>query len=111
MTVWRDGDLSESTTARKGGGHARGVEDQPDPIDVEVRIEWTDGSEEWLSGRAHRWSKSHVFVRFQDPRSLSGLVRSELVMCGACSRQRPVRVRILAGAIAASLGNAVRARK
>ena len=30
----------------KAGGHARGIEDQPDPIDVEVRIEWAD----WGSG-------------------------------------------------------------
>ena len=66
----------------KAGGHARGIEDQPEPIDVEVRIEWPDDGEEWLQDRAHRWTKSHVFVRFQDPRSLTGFV---------CVRARDVR--------------------
>ena len=56
----------------KSGGHARGIEDQPTPIDVEVRIEWAQDGEEWLSGRAHRWTKSHVFVRFRDNRSATG---------------------------------------
>jgi hypothetical protein len=58
----------------KAGGHARGIEDQPEPIDVEVRIEWATDGEEWLHGRAHRWTKSHVFVRFLDPRSLTEFV-------------------------------------
>jgi hypothetical protein len=58
----------------KAGGHARGIEDQPSPIDVEVRIEWAQDGEEWLAGRAHRWTNSHVFVRFKDPRSLTGFV-------------------------------------
>ena len=58
----------------KAGEHARGIEDQPDPIDVEVRVEWADDGEEWLLGRAHRWTASHVFVRFRDPRSLTGFV-------------------------------------
>jgi hypothetical protein len=58
----------------KAGGHARGIEDQPELIEVEVRIEWTDDGEEWLSGRATRWTKSHVFVRFQDVRSATGFV-------------------------------------
>ena len=49
----------------KAGGHARGIEDQPEPIEVEVRIEWADDGEEWLRGQAARWTKSHVFVRFQ----------------------------------------------
>ena len=52
----------------------RGVEDQPVPIDVEVRIEWADDGEEWLQGRAWRWTRSHVFVRFLDSRSLTGFV-------------------------------------
>ena len=52
----------------KAGEHARGIEDQPDPIDVEVRVERADDGEEWLPGRATRWTSSHVFVRFQDPR-------------------------------------------
>jgi hypothetical protein len=56
----------------KAGGHARGIEDQPEPIDVEVRIEWAVDGEVWLRGRAHRWTKSHVFVRFQDARSATG---------------------------------------
>ena len=58
----------------QAGGHARGIEDQSEPIDVEVRIEWADDGEEWLHGRAHRWTKSHVFVRFLDPRSATGFV-------------------------------------
>ena len=58
----------------KAGGHARGIEDQPGPIDVEVRIEWAQDGEEWLSGRAHRWTSSHVFVRFQDARSATEFV-------------------------------------
>ncbi len=58
----------------KAGGHARGIEDQPSPIDVEVRIEWATDGEQWLPGKAHRWTKSHVFVRFQDPRSATGCV-------------------------------------
>ena len=66
----------------KAGGHARGIEDQPEPIDVEVRIEWADDGEEWLSGRAHRWTKSHVFVRFQDPRSATGSCGFELGTSG-----------------------------
>jgi hypothetical protein len=58
----------------EAGEHARGIEDQPGPIDVEVHIEWSDDGEEWLSGRAHRWTASRVFVRFRDPRSLTGFV-------------------------------------
>ena len=58
----------------RAGEHARGIEDQPEPIDVEVRIEWADDGEEWLPGRAHRWTASHVFVRFEDSRSLTGFV-------------------------------------
>lgn len=47
----------------KAGGHARAaIEDQPHPIDVEVRIEWVQDGEEWLRGRAHRWTKSHVLT-------------------------------------------------
>ena len=67
--------LNESWPLRdETGEHARGIVDQPEPIDVEVRIEWADGGEEWLRGRAHRWTKSHVFVRFQDSRSATGFV-------------------------------------
>jgi hypothetical protein len=63
------------------GEHARGIEDQPEPIDVEARIEWAADGEEWLAGRAHRWTRSHVFVRFQDarskaPRTLGGMRRA-----------------------------------
>ncbi len=47
----------------KAGEHARGIEDQPDPIDVEVRVEWADDGEECLPGRAHRWTAPHVFGR------------------------------------------------
>lgn len=58
----------------KAGGHARGIEDQSEPIDVEVRVEWSVDGEEWLPGSASRWTASHVFVRFQDSRSLTGFV-------------------------------------
>jgi hypothetical protein len=58
----------------KAGGHARGIEGQPQPIDVEVRIEWADDDEEWLLGSGSRWTASHVFVRFQDARSQTGFV-------------------------------------
>jgi hypothetical protein len=56
------------------GGHARGIEDPPEPIEVEVRIEWTDDGEEWLRGQATRWTRSHMFVRFQDSRPATGFV-------------------------------------
>jgi hypothetical protein len=39
------------------GAHARGIEDQPNPVDVEVRVEWAGDGEEWLRGRAHPWTK------------------------------------------------------
>lgn len=67
--------LNESWPLRdKDGGHARGIEDQPSPIDVDVRIEWAQDGEEWIPGSASRWTRSHVFVRFQDVRSLTGFV-------------------------------------
>lgn len=56
------------------GAHARGIEDQPETIDVEVRIEWATDGEEWIAGTATRWTRSHAFVRFQDPRSATGFV-------------------------------------
>lgn len=56
----------------KADGHARGIEDEPHPIDVEVHIERARAGEEWLRGRAHRSTRSHVFVRFQDARSGTG---------------------------------------
>jgi hypothetical protein len=56
------------------GGHARGIEDKPHPIDVEVRIEWAFDGQEWLIGQVTRWTSSHVFVRFVDARSLTGFV-------------------------------------
>lgn len=59
---------------KTGEEHARGIEDQPTPIDVEVRIEWARDGEEWIVGTAWRWTASHVFVRFEDPRSLIGFV-------------------------------------
>ncbi len=43
-------------------------------VEVEVRIEWSDDGEEWIRGRAWRWTRSHVFVRFMDQRSLTGFV-------------------------------------
>ena len=67
--------LNESWPLKdKTGGHARDIPDQPNPIDVEVRIEWADDGEEWLAGRAHRWTSFHVLVRFQDSRSATGFV-------------------------------------
>ncbi|MGI9085373.1 MAG: hypothetical protein ACR2FE_08755 [Aeromicrobium sp.] len=58
----------------KAGGHARGIEDQPNPIAVEVLIEWATDGEEWLAGSATRWTASHVFVRISDTRSLTRFV-------------------------------------
>lgn len=68
--------LNESWPLKgKSGGHARGIEDRPDAIDVEVRVEWAEDGEEWIAGsRATRWTNSHVFVRFEDSRSPTGFV-------------------------------------
>jgi hypothetical protein len=41
---------------------------------VEVRIEWSTDGEEWITGTATRWTASHVFIRFEDPRKLTGFV-------------------------------------
>lgn len=63
--------LNESwpLTDRDGKTHARGIPDQ-DRIDVEVRIVWERDGEQWVAGRATRWTASHVFVRVRDPRLL-----------------------------------------
>jgi hypothetical protein len=58
----------------KTGGHAHGSEDRPNPIDVEVRIEWASDGEEWIAGSATRWTNSRVFVRFADRRALTSFV-------------------------------------
>ena len=72
---WHAGGLNESwPLSDKAGGTLAASRTQPTPIGVEVRIEWAQDGEEWLHGRAHRRTKSHAFVRFQDPRSLTGCV-------------------------------------
>ena len=52
----------------KNGRHARGIDDQPAPIDVTVRVLWPDETEELLPARATRWNKTHVFCIVSDPR-------------------------------------------
>jgi hypothetical protein len=52
----------------KNGWHARGIDDQPKPIEVTVRILWPDETEELLQALAIRWNKSHVFCVVSDPR-------------------------------------------
>jgi hypothetical protein len=70
----------------KSGGHARGIEDRPNPLDVEVRIEWADGGEEWIAGSATRGRARTVFVRFQHSvRPVSGLAVADRVRVGSCS--------------------------
>lgn len=36
-------------------------------IPVWVRVVWEDDGEEWVSGKAARWDRQHVFVWFADP--------------------------------------------
>lgn len=55
--------LNESWPLRdKAGQHARGIPDQPHPIPVEVRVVLENDGEHWMTGRAQRWTKTHVFV-------------------------------------------------
>lgn len=90
----------------KAGGHARGIEDQPEPIDVEVRIEWADDGEEWLPGRAHRWTSSHVFVRFQDVAVVDGVCVGSGSGCAASlsRHERTPHDRAVLGSRARPLG-------
>lgn len=50
------------------GFHARGIPDQPHPISVRARIVWEHDGEEWITGRATRWTYTSVLVAFADPR-------------------------------------------
>lgn len=50
------------------GWHARGINDQANPIEVFVRVVWSDGAEELLLASAIRWNDSHVFCEVEDPR-------------------------------------------
>ena len=52
----------------KNGWHARGIEDQRNPIEVNVRVLWPDETDELLPARATRWNKSHVFCVVSDRR-------------------------------------------
>lgn len=48
--------------------NARVIRDQAQPIPVRARIVWERDGEEWIEGRAVRWTRSHVFVAFGDER-------------------------------------------
>lgn len=39
-----------------------------EPIDVQVRIVWAVDGEQWIDGRAVRWTGRHVYVEFDDRR-------------------------------------------
>ena len=55
--------LNEAWPLRdRDGRHARGIPDQPHPIDVDVRLELATDGEQWLPGRAQRWTRTHVYV-------------------------------------------------
>ncbi|MGH3482288.1 MAG: hypothetical protein ACRDPQ_03550 [Nocardioidaceae bacterium] len=58
----------------KGGPHARGIPDQPEPINVRVRLVWEHDGEEWIDGTARRWTHAAVCVTFGDPRLLTNAV-------------------------------------
>lgn len=47
--------------------YPRAVRAAPDPIQVEVRLEWED-REEWCAGRAIRWTRTVVCVAVWHPR-------------------------------------------
>ena len=51
------------------GFHARGIPDQPHPITVRARVIWEKDGEEWITGRATRWTQTSVFVVLADSRS------------------------------------------
>jgi hypothetical protein len=50
------------------GQHARGINDQPHPIDVTVRVVLEHDGEVFLPGQAVRWNRSHVYVTVSDER-------------------------------------------
>jgi hypothetical protein len=59
----------------KGQRHARGVPDQKNPIPVRVRVVWQRDGEQWIEeAMARRWTKTAVFVTFDDERlQISGV--------------------------------------
>lgn len=50
------------------GPHARGIPDQPNPIPVRARIVWEGDGEQWIEGKAGRWTRNAVFVALDDER-------------------------------------------
>jgi hypothetical protein len=58
-----------------GQRHARGVPDHKNPIQVRVRIVWERDGEEWIEEAiARRWTKTAVYVTFDDDRlQISGV--------------------------------------
>jgi hypothetical protein len=60
---------------RRGQLHARDVPDQRNPIPVRVRVVWDRDGEEWIDqGMARRWTRTSVYVTFDDERlQLSGV--------------------------------------
>jgi hypothetical protein len=49
------------------GFHAHGIPDQPHPVTVRARLVREHDGEEWISGRATRWTDTSVLVVFADP--------------------------------------------
>lgn len=52
----------------KQGHHARGIPDQPQPINVTVRLELDKAGEVHVDALAVRWNNSHVYIQTNDPR-------------------------------------------
>jgi len=49
------------------GETARYLPEQ-DRIEVEARVVWPDGTEEWIRGHATRWTRPVALVELHDPR-------------------------------------------
>lgn len=58
----------QTATNQKWPANAREIRDQPQAIAVTARIVWADDGEEWVDGRAIRWTRHHVLVAIDDPR-------------------------------------------
>jgi hypothetical protein len=50
------------------GETARFLPDQQDPVQVEARVVWPDGSVEWIRGRATKWLRPVALVELHDSR-------------------------------------------
>lgn len=67
--------LNQDWPLTRGDGtkHAEGIPDQP-PRPVRARVVFEHDGEEWLQGRAQRWTRTHVFVAIMDARLQIGAV-------------------------------------